>query len=145
VAGNLGARFCGGVLALVVLIAGSSASATMSQDEAAHVSVACSALAHPVLKYPYLFAIGKFRCASGAPSAKATLVLQAFKHGTWTKIQAVSRKVHARRGKKYVLRTTPTHCASNPHKLKVRTEFDLEAGSLRLHPPPSGTLQTFCL
>lgn len=140
-----GTRICTGVLTLVLLAACLSPSAAVSRDGKVPLSVKCRALAHPVLKYPYLFAIGKFQCASGAKSAKATLVFQGFEHGTWNTIESVTRKVDARPGKKYVLRTKRLHCSTTPHKLKVRTEFELDAAPLRLQLPPSEAFPTYCI
>lgn len=143
---SLGGRLCLWVLVMLGVTAGSSVSAARPADVSAHAAVACSEpYNYPKINYPYLDAVAAFRCRTGAPHAEATLVLQGFEHGKWTKIESASLTVRALPGRKYVLRTKPIHCSSTPHHLKVRTDFKLVAGPLTLHPPPSDPLPTYCI
>jgi hypothetical protein len=105
-----GQRLYPGLLLLLALAIGASTSAARPRDESAHAAVACSGYGHPVLKFPTLYAIGKFRCSTGAASATATIVLQGFEHGKWTKIELASREVHALPGKSYTVRTKSLQC-----------------------------------
>ena len=132
-------------MALLGPTIGSAASAARPGHESAHAAVACSGYGHPVLAYPFLYAISTFRCRTGAPKATVTSVLEGFKDGRWTTIESASRTVQARPGKSYTVRTKRLHCTSTPRHMNVRSEFKLVAPPLVLRTPPSGRLSTYCI
>jgi hypothetical protein len=74
--------------ALVVAVSVGSAARTRA-------AVRCSGAGRPVLKYPNLYAVGRFRCETGERKATEIVVLQGFERGKWTTLESAARRREA--------------------------------------------------
>jgi hypothetical protein len=87
----------------------------------------------PVIKYPTIYAFGRF-CTPVRRTDNATVVLQGRINGKWTRITGVTKQLHMRPGRTYILTTPAIHCTATTQSMRMRTHVVLNAG------PPWGTV-----
>jgi hypothetical protein len=119
-----------GIAAVTCTVAVSTAASSAS-SETEQAAICGLGTGGPVIKYPTIYAFGRF-CSHTRRTATATVELQGRVNGKWTRITVVSKQLHMRAGKTYILRTPAIHCTTTSHSIQMRTYVSLTF-------PPHGT------
>lgn len=131
-------------IAAVTCTVGVTTAASSASYEAAQAARCGVGTGGPVIKFPTIYAFGRF-CDDVSRTDTLTVVLQGRVHAKWTRITGVSKKVHMRAGKTYIVKTAHIHCTAHPHSIRMRTYVAITQ-------PPHGTtfivnsgIPTYCV